>query len=419
MAAAEKLTISPLIDPAHYAAHGYPHELWTRLRREDPVHRVEQNPEMPFWAITRHADIATIGKQPEHVPERHHPADPHRAAAAGRGDVPEDADRDGSAQARGVPQDRLASASRRGALKRWHADIDRIGKEIVDDLLATGDQGEVRLRREGLRAAADRGDRVAARRAPLRLEAALRLDEPHDRRRRPRVPDGGRGRQRHRPPGDDRAVHVLREARRGEEEEPGGRPRHPLRARPRWTARSSPMMDVLAYCLIIVVAGNETTRNATSGGMLALDRSIPRSWPKTPEEPGAAPERDRGDPALDEPDHPLRAHRHAGRRAPRQAHPQGRRSSRSSIRRPTATRTSSTTPSSSASTATRTATSPSASASTSAPARTWRGSSSRWRSSYLLPRLDELELAGPVSRLHSNLVGGIKHLPIRYKLRPA
>ena len=65
MAAAEKLVISPLIDPAYYAAHGYPHELWTRLRREDPVHRVEQNPEMPFWAITKHADIATIGKQPD------------------------------------------------------------------------------------------------------------------------------------------------------------------------------------------------------------------------------------------------------------------------------------------------------------------------------------------------------------------
>jgi hypothetical protein len=31
----------------------------------------------------------------------------------------------------------------------------------------------------------------------------------------------------------------------------------------------------------------------------------------------------------------------------------------------------------------------------------------------------DLELAGPVSRLRSNLVGGIKHLPIRYKLRPA
>ena len=38
---------------------------------------------------------------------------------------------------------------------------------------------------------------------------------------------------------------------------------------------------------------------------------------------------------------------------------------------------------------------------------------------YLLPRLEEVELAGPVDRLTSNLVGGIKRLPIRYKLRRA
>ena len=36
---------------------------------------------------------------------------------------------------------------------------------------------------------------------------------------------------------------------------------------------------------------------------------------------------------------------------------------------------------------------------------------------YLLPRLEEVELAGPVERLTSNLVGGIKRLPIRYRLR--
>ncbi len=29
-------------------------------------------------------------------------------------------------------------------------------------------------------------------------------------------------------------------------------------------------MDIMAWCLIIVVAGNETTRNATTGGMLAF-----------------------------------------------------------------------------------------------------------------------------------------------------
>ena len=38
---------------------------------------------------------------------------------------------------------------------------------------------------------------------------------------------------------------------------------------------------------------------------------------------------------------------------------------------------------------------------------------------HLLPRIAEIELAGKVDRLHSGLVGGVKRLPIRYKLRPA
>jgi cytochrome P450 len=38
---------------------------------------------------------------------------------------------------------------------------------------------------------------------------------------------------------------------------------------------------------------------------------------------------------------------------------------------------------------------------------------------YLLPRIEEIELVGPVDRLHSGLVGGVKRLPIHYKLRPA
>jgi cytochrome P450 len=38
---------------------------------------------------------------------------------------------------------------------------------------------------------------------------------------------------------------------------------------------------------------------------------------------------------------------------------------------------------------------------------------------YLLPRIEEIELAGPADRLHSGLVGGVKRLPIHYKLRPA
>jgi cytochrome P450 len=38
---------------------------------------------------------------------------------------------------------------------------------------------------------------------------------------------------------------------------------------------------------------------------------------------------------------------------------------------------------------------------------------------YLVPRIEEVELTGPVERLRSTLVGGVKHLPIRYKLKPA
>ncbi len=36
---------------------------------------------------------------------------------------------------------------------------------------------------------------------------------------------------------------------------------------------------------------------------------------------------------------------------------------------------------------------------------------------HLVARLEHVELAGPVSRLYSSIVGGIKHMPIRYRLR--
>src|SRR5579862_452315 len=51
--------------PEHYERHGYPHAEWTWLRRHDPVFRYERANVDAFWAITKHADIITIGKQPE------------------------------------------------------------------------------------------------------------------------------------------------------------------------------------------------------------------------------------------------------------------------------------------------------------------------------------------------------------------
>ena len=54
-----------LVSSHAYADKGVPHELWTRLRAESPVHRCTPSGFVPFWAITKHADICEISKQPE------------------------------------------------------------------------------------------------------------------------------------------------------------------------------------------------------------------------------------------------------------------------------------------------------------------------------------------------------------------
>jgi cytochrome P450 len=54
-----------LVSNHAYAEQGVPHDLWTRLRAESPVHYCTPDGFRPFWAITRHADICEISKQPE------------------------------------------------------------------------------------------------------------------------------------------------------------------------------------------------------------------------------------------------------------------------------------------------------------------------------------------------------------------
>jgi cytochrome P450 len=54
-----------LVEGEYYAEHGPPHDIWTRLRQESPVHRCEPTRFEPFWAITKHADIIEISTQPE------------------------------------------------------------------------------------------------------------------------------------------------------------------------------------------------------------------------------------------------------------------------------------------------------------------------------------------------------------------
>jgi len=137
-----------------------------------------------------------------------------------------------------------------------------------------------------------------------------------------------------------------------------------------------PEMDVLTFCLIIVVAGNETTRNGTTGGMLAFIEH-PDEMRKLVRNPKLI------DAAVEEVVRWVSPLIHFGRTATVDFELRARRSgrathSRCSTRPPIATRKSSRTATCSVSTAIRITTSASASASTSASARTSRASS--WRS---------------------------------------
>ena len=49
-----------LLDPGSYHKHGYPWQIWEKLRRDDPIHHVERETGESYWAVTRYQDIVSI-----------------------------------------------------------------------------------------------------------------------------------------------------------------------------------------------------------------------------------------------------------------------------------------------------------------------------------------------------------------------
>jgi cytochrome P450 len=403
-----------LVHPDDYAAHGYPHDIWTRLRREDPVHWYEQpNADgIPFWAVTRHADITIVGKRPEtflngprlvigHEPER--PQDEFPATLI-QMDNPKHS----------TYRNLISHRFRPAALRRMHEDIERIGKEIVDALVEETDSGEC-----------DFVQRVSA---PLPIAViAWMLGVPKsdwnllfewtnrtigagD----PEYQEAGKTRdetargamieiftyftklveEKKKKPADD-LVTVFTQARVDGE---------PL-----------PFMDVLALCLIIVIAGNETTRNATSGGMLAFIQHQDELR-KLQRNPKLLPS------AVEEVVRWVSPIIHFARTASRDLELRGKKIKKGealALFYPSANRDE------------QIFEDPFAFRIDRHPNRHLGfGVGEHFclgahlarlelqvAYKHLLPRIEEIELAGPVDRLHSSLVGGVKHLPIRYRLK--
>jgi cytochrome P450 len=403
-----------IIHPDDYAARGYPHHVWRHLRREDPVHRWERTDGIPFWAITRHADIVTISRQPErfvsgprltisHLPEESMDEFPPTLIQL---DPPK----------HGIYRQLASKRFTPRALRRIHHDIEQIGREIVDSLMENDESGEC-----------DFVEKVAA---PLPIAViAWLLGVPREdwkllfdwtnRTIGAGDPDfRGEGQtpretalgamtelfqyfaklveEKRKNPADDLVTHFTRM-------EVDGKP--------------IPPMDLLAWCLIIVVAGNETTRNATTGGMLAFIEHQDQLR-RLQRDPSLLPS------AVEEVVRWVSPLIHFARTATEDFELRGRQirsGDALALFYPSANRDEEVFDDPYEFRIDR---NPNRHLGFGIGEHFCLGAhlarlELQVAYKHLLPRIREVELAGPVERLHSSLVGGVKRLPIRYTLRPS
>ncbi len=272
-----------LVDPSRFAQNGYPHAVWARLREEAPVAYLEPDGYEPFWAVTKHADIVELAAQPERFSSA-------QGLVLGRVGAPSqpiemvvtlDPPRHGPLRRAAMP--RFTPK----AIRSRREEIDLIAAEVLDDLAVTSGEGEF-----------DFVERVAA---PLPIgviswilgvprddwqllfrwtNEIIGKDDPEF--RRPGETPGqtirrARGElhgylqtlidERRRRPGEDIVSQLLESEIDGE----------PLTAE-----------QLLNYCELIVEAGNETTRNAISGGLLAFFEH-PEEWERLRGQPELLP----------------------------------------------------------------------------------------------------------------------------------
>ena len=255
-----------LVDPARYARDGYPHALWTRLRAEAPVAYCAPPGYEPFWAITRHADIVQISTQPLRFSSAH--GITLRRAGAPAFAPPEmvvvlDPPRHGPM--RSVLIRRFTAR----AMQAKRADVERIATWILDEAAQAGVAGEL-----------DFVERIAAP-FPLAVIASI-LGVPHedwDLLHRWTNEVIGKDDPEYRRPGERPGKTFMRA--RGELHAYFERLIERRRSDPRddlvselirGQVAGNPLTatQLLAYCELLVEAGNETTRNAISGGLLAF-----------------------------------------------------------------------------------------------------------------------------------------------------
>jgi cytochrome P450 len=259
-----------VISAARYGTEGYPHDAWTRLRREAPVCWMEPPNYKPFWAITKHADIIEVSKQPD------------RFRSAGRfvlfpelggGQNADDMASEPPLRML-VNQDPPEHRDFRGLVSKWftprsvgrlEARLEEITREIFDELVGEGE--------------CDFVSAIAARQ-PLRMITEI-LGIPREQEDfvlRITNENFGTEDAEFEREGDTRKERLafieeafaflgdLLESRRQE-------PREDLStvlAQATIRGEPVPQFELFSLLFLIMVAGHDTTRNAISSGLLAL-----------------------------------------------------------------------------------------------------------------------------------------------------
>jgi len=267
-----------IIGPDHYQRNGYPHAEWKWLRKNAPgfFYEGRSHVDEPFWVITKHADIIELSKQPQlfqNAPslatftnELPDPEDPARHLL--NMDPPEHGNYRRVAAKQFTPRTVTDLAPH----------VDTMTRDILDAAAAKG-----------------QGDFVADISAPITIGViADMLGVPEADRPlmfrwtneiiAPTDPEFQRG----------QAKETLDAARLELfayfKEMSDARRKAPTQDIVSVVANGSvdgqelPYFELLSYYLLLVVAGNETTRNAMTGGMLAFIEN-PGEWKKLQKNP--------------------------------------------------------------------------------------------------------------------------------------
>ena len=403
-----------LVDADYYEQVGYPHDDWRTLRRDAPIHYVEREHGDSFWAVTKQRDITTIGRQPELFSSDMPIVRDQELIDDQPSDLPKQLitlDPPIHAKYRALIAKRMTPRK----IAKLHDDIESIAVGILNDLEQYEDTG------------CDFVDVVAAP-LPIAVIAFLLGVPMDDWRQLYKWTNESAGAF---DPENRREGETPQETMRRAMMEQFGyfaelreeRLKNPqddlvtLLAQATVDGEPLPVTDVLAFYQILIAAGNETTRNATSGGLHALIQH-PGELRRVQQDPSLLKS------TVEEVLRWTSPIIHFARTATEDAEVAGQRIREGevvSLFYPSANR-----------------------------------DEDVWEDPYtfrvdrkqnphiafgvgehyclgahvarleleviyrhLLPRLAEVEVAGPVDRLRSHLIGGIKRLPIRYKLQPS